>query len=188
MNVAAVKTKDCPTCKKSFGPCPSKRKQQWDEQKYCSQACSSKARVMKSDEWRAEEGAKAYPPATGIEAKVCQWTKNAGERGQVSSDAAWIICREIAARQRLGVKKYGQTLADNHAPIRARLRHALEEALDLSVYSQWAVDGGPAERERDKRLTRITGLAIAAAAQLVDMMVELEKEESPMLTTEGGQP
>ena len=45
-----------------------------------------------------------------------------------------LVCADIAARQALGIKKYGQTVADNPLPLRAWLRHGYEEALDLAVY------------------------------------------------------
>jgi len=45
--------KQCEACGKSFG-CPDGiRRHVWQARKYCSQPCSSKARRMKSDEWRA---------------------------------------------------------------------------------------------------------------------------------------
>lgn len=55
---------------------------------------------------------------TGIEAKVCQ---------------------EIARRQRVGLSKYGKTLADNPAEIIARLQHLKEEMHDGALYAEWAI-------------------------------------------------
>jgi hypothetical protein len=49
-------------------------------------------------------------PATGIEAQVCA---------------------DIAARQRVGIAKYGVTVEQSPDDM---LRHAYEEALDLAVY------------------------------------------------------
>lgn len=49
-------------------------------------------------------------PATGVEARVCA---------------------DIAARQRVGIAKYGCTVEDSPDDM---LRHAYEEALDLAVY------------------------------------------------------
>jgi hypothetical protein len=49
-------------------------------------------------------------PATGVEARVCA---------------------DIAARQRVGIAKYGVTVEQSPDDM---LRHAYEEALDLSVY------------------------------------------------------
>ncbi len=45
-----------------------------------------------------------------------------------------IVCKEIARRQQLGIKKYGITVADNPLALREWVRHAKEEALDLAVY------------------------------------------------------
>lgn len=44
------------------------------------------------------------------------------------------VCQDIAARQRLGVAKYGSTVANNPLPTRQWFQHAYEEALDLAVY------------------------------------------------------
>lgn len=59
------------------------------------------------------------PAATGIEAQVCQ---------------------DIAARQALGVAKYGCTVAENPLQHRAWLQHAYEECLDQAVYLRRAID------------------------------------------------
>jgi hypothetical protein len=129
-----------------------------------------------SAEKYAEEGAKAYPPATGIEAMVCERLR---ERMGNSSDMPLsdIICREIAVRQRMGLAKYGTTLEDNHAPLRVRLRHALEEALDLAVYVQWAMDSDES-LELLPLLARLRTVALDSAGLLLDAMA----------TPEGGQP
>lgn len=58
------------------------------------------------------------PAATGIEAAVCA---------------------DIAARQRLGIAKYGTSVADNPLALRAWLQHALEECYDLAVYLKRAI-------------------------------------------------
>lgn len=50
------------------------------------------------------------------------------------------VCEDIAARQRLGVQKYGFTVADNPLPLRQWLQHAYEESLDLAVYLRRAMD------------------------------------------------
>jgi hypothetical protein len=122
----------------------------------------------------AEEGRKAYPVATGIEAMVCDAVMDLVKEGLMKEDRGGAICREIAARQRLGVSKYGQTLADNPAPLKARLRHALEEALDLLVYAQWAMD---ADDSRDLRplLAVVRGLSIGTAERLMEAMKKGER-------------
>ena len=49
------------------------------------------------------------------------------------------VCEDIAARQRLGIAKYGTTVADNPLPVRAWLQHAYEETLDQAVYLRRAM-------------------------------------------------
>ena len=60
----------------------------------------------------------AVAPATGIEADVCE---------------------DIAARQRLGLAKYGTTVAGNPLPLREWLQHAYEECLDQAIYLRRAI-------------------------------------------------
>ena len=50
------------------------------------------------------------------------------------------VCADIAARQAVGVRKYGVTLAYNPAGRAERIRHAYEEALDLAAYLRWELD------------------------------------------------
>jgi hypothetical protein len=44
------------------------------------------------------------------------------------------VCQEIARRQKLGIQKYGITVADNPLAVCEWVRHAKEEALDLAIY------------------------------------------------------
>jgi hypothetical protein len=50
------------------------------------------------------------------------------------------VCQLIAERQMQGVLKYGTTVRENPLPIRAWLRHALEETLDNAIYLQRAIE------------------------------------------------
>lgn len=50
------------------------------------------------------------------------------------------VCDLIAQRQRLGVTKYGTTVAANPLSLRQWLQHGLEEALDLAVYLQRSIE------------------------------------------------
>ncbi len=50
------------------------------------------------------------------------------------------VCDMIAARQRLGIAKYGTTVADNPLNLREWLQHALEECLDQAVYLMRAIE------------------------------------------------
>ncbi len=51
-----------------------------------------------------------------------------------------MVCEDIAARQQMGIKRYGQQLVDNPAAHIERLQHAYEEALDLANYLKWAIE------------------------------------------------
>ena len=42
-----------------------------------------------------------------------------------------LVCADIAARQQLGIRKYGRTVAESTDDM---LQHAYEESLDLCVY------------------------------------------------------
>ena len=46
----------------------------------------------------------------------------------------------IERRQRLGIAKYGTTVADNPLSLREWLQHQLEELLDAAIYVQRAID------------------------------------------------
>jgi hypothetical protein len=50
-----------------------------------------------------------------------------------------IVCQDIAARQQIGIKKYGMTVAENPADMREKLNHAYEECLDQAIYLKWAI-------------------------------------------------
>jgi len=44
------------------------------------------------------------------------------------------VCQDIEYRQKMGINKYGTTVAENPLELREWLQNAYEEALDLSVY------------------------------------------------------
>lgn len=50
------------------------------------------------------------------------------------------VARDIAARQRFGIKKYGQTVQQNPLNLRAWLQHALEEGYDQVIYLKRAIE------------------------------------------------
>lgn len=54
-----------------------------------------------------------------------------------------LVCEDIAARQRLGIAKYGRTVADNPLAHREWLQHAYEECLDQAVYLRRAMASLP---------------------------------------------
>ncbi|MEI6870839.1 MAG: hypothetical protein WCL08_01020 [Verrucomicrobiota bacterium] len=49
------------------------------------------------------------------------------------------VCRDILSRQRLGIAKYGCTVADNPLSLREWLTHALHECYDQAVYLKRAI-------------------------------------------------
>ena len=50
------------------------------------------------------------------------------------------VCADIARRQAFGENKYGMIVAENPSSLRARLLHAYEETLDLSVYLRRCIE------------------------------------------------
>jgi hypothetical protein len=62
------------------------------------------------------------------------------------------VCADIASRQRLGIAKYGKTVAGNPLTLREWLWHAYEETLDKAVYLRRAVD--EIDRSRGKHIDR----------------------------------
>lgn len=50
------------------------------------------------------------------------------------------VCADIAARQALGVAKYGTTVHANPLPLRDWLQHAYEEALDQAIYLRRSIE------------------------------------------------
>lgn len=50
------------------------------------------------------------------------------------------VCRDIADRQQVGIKKYGMTVAQNPANHRERLVHGYQETLDHAIYLKWAIE------------------------------------------------
>ena len=57
------------------------------------------------------------------------------------------VCEMIAARQRLGVAKYGMTVAGNPLSLRQWLQHAMEEALDQAIYLARSIE--ELDKQRD---------------------------------------
>lgn len=50
------------------------------------------------------------------------------------------VVEAIASRQRVGLNKYGMSVADNPLNLRQWLQHAFEESLDLPVYLRRAIE------------------------------------------------
>lgn len=58
------------------------------------------------------------------------------------------VCNDIIRRQRLGISKYGTTVAENPLGLREWLVHAYDETLDQAIYLKRAIE------EIDRRLTK----------------------------------
>ena len=50
------------------------------------------------------------------------------------------VCADIAARQALGIAKYGTTVEGNPLTLREWLAHSYEECLDMAVYIKRAIE------------------------------------------------
>jgi hypothetical protein len=50
------------------------------------------------------------------------------------------VCEDIAARQQLGIRKYGMTVEDNKLTLRQWLEHAYCETLDQAIYLKRAME------------------------------------------------
>ena len=50
------------------------------------------------------------------------------------------VCNDIAARQQIGIKKYGITVDKSNLPLKEWLRHAYEETLDNAIYLRRAME------------------------------------------------
>ncbi len=49
------------------------------------------------------------------------------------------VCEDIIQRQRLGIAKYGTSVANNPLPLKEWLNHAYQECLDQAVYLKRAM-------------------------------------------------
>jgi hypothetical protein len=49
------------------------------------------------------------------------------------------VCADIAARQELGMNKYGVSVKDNPLELRQWLEHAYQECLDQAIYLRRAM-------------------------------------------------
>lgn len=50
------------------------------------------------------------------------------------------VCQDILARQQVGIRKYGTTVAQNPLELKQWLQHAYEECLDQAVYLRRAME------------------------------------------------
>ena len=50
------------------------------------------------------------------------------------------VCADIAARQAMGMSKYGVSVQNNPLDLRQWLMHAYEEALDMAIYLRRSIE------------------------------------------------
>ena len=50
------------------------------------------------------------------------------------------VCRDIANRQALGIRKYGTTVEKNNLTVRQWLEHQYQELLDAAIYCRRAME------------------------------------------------
>jgi len=90
-------------------------------------------------------------------------------QARVSPEAA----RLLEERARRGLETYGMTLDENPAPLRVRLQHALEEALDLLQYLEWAREVAPEGLE-----PQLDELCVLAA-EIANTLARINTDEPP---------
>ena len=56
------------------------------------------------------------------------------------TDIETLVKEDITKRQELGIKKYGQTIAQSPLPLVDWLQHAYEECLDQALYLRRAIE------------------------------------------------
>lgn len=49
------------------------------------------------------------------------------------------VCQDILDRQKIGIPKYGKTVAESNEPLREWLNHAYQECLDQAIYLRRAI-------------------------------------------------
>jgi len=90
-------------------------------------------------------------------------------QARVSPEAA----RLLEERVTRGLETYGMTLDENPTPLRGRLQHALEEALDLLQYLEWAREVAP-----EGLRARLDELC-ALAAEIANALARINADEPP---------
>lgn len=73
------------------------------------------------------------------------------------------VVKDILARQELGLKKYGTTVAKNPLDLRQWLQHAYEEKLDDAVYMKRAI----------QELDKIIDAGVASAINVDEIMAQV---------------
>jgi hypothetical protein len=68
----------------------------------------------------------------------CQRLREATRAGPTGTEAR--VCADIAARQQLGLRKYGISVEGNPLTLREWLQHAYEETLDQAIYLRRSIE------------------------------------------------
>lgn len=90
-------------------------------------------------------------------------------KSRVSPEAA----RLLEERVRKGLETYGMTLDENPTPLEGRLQHALEEALDLLQYLEWAREVAP-----EGLLAQLDELCVLAA-EIANVLAQMNADDPP---------
>jgi hypothetical protein len=75
---------------------------------------------------------------TGGDCGTCGW-RPLGRASCSPSGIEADVCADIAARQRVGINKYGRTVVDQPWQLKAWMQHAYEECLDQAIYLKRAM-------------------------------------------------
>lgn len=83
-------------------------------------------------------GPRGYGNCWNCGERIASGPSDAADCSPVGVEAR--VAADIAARQRVGILKYGTTVADNPLPLREWLEHAYQESLDLPIYLKRAIE------------------------------------------------
>ena len=119
----------------------------------CGARCGRHVAFMKSHAWEEARGSlgdtlkpDSSPPQAEETGRAEPWRYQHFFDYLSMSGIESNVCADIAARQQMGIKKYGTTVADNPLLLHQWLQHAYEECLDQAVYLKRAIS----ELERTK--------------------------------------
>lgn len=77
--------------------------------------------------------------------------ERARDAAQIMRDIEAAVCKDIKARQRKGVVKYGVTVANNSLTQREWLTHLYEELLDAAIYAKRQLVGNQQQKEPNEK-------------------------------------
>ena len=82
------------------------------------------------------------------------------------------VVKDILARQELGLKKYGITVAKNPLELRQWLQHSYEEQLDNVIYTKRTI----------QELDKIIDAGVASAINVDQIMAQVTSSLGPKLS------